>query len=194
MLPDALFQTIAATETSQGVIALVGRRRGRSSSFSAARSLVVVLDGLQDPGNAGAIARAAEAFGATGADVPQRHGQPVPSEDAAGIGGLVVPRFRSWRARAAACGSGAARLMVVCGHAVHRFAAPGRGCRFRRACAIVIGSEGRGVSPELHALCEEVAIPPWRGIVERRGGGGGAALRSAEAAACEPVRRQSARP
>ena len=30
---------------------------------------------------------------------------------------------------------------------------------FRRSCAIVIGSEGRGVSPEVLALCEQIAIP-----------------------------------
>jgi RNA methyltransferase, TrmH family len=66
VVPDACFQKISGTEASQGVIALVNRRSGSCRSCFAA-ALVVVLDGLQDPGNAGAIARAAEAFGATGA-------------------------------------------------------------------------------------------------------------------------------
>src|SRR5579863_2620646 len=66
MLPDALFQSIASTDTSQGVIALVRPPEWSIDQLFRGRSLVLVLDGLQDPGNAGAIARAAEAFGATG--------------------------------------------------------------------------------------------------------------------------------
>src|SRR6266568_5788788 len=53
VLPDALFQSIAATETSQGVMALVNPPVWTLDSLFGARPLVVVLDGLQDPGNAG---------------------------------------------------------------------------------------------------------------------------------------------
>src|SRR5580693_7062104 len=66
-IPDALFQSIASTETPQGVIALVRPAAWTLEQIFHGTSLVVVLDGLQDPGNAGAIVRAAEAFGATGA-------------------------------------------------------------------------------------------------------------------------------
>src|ERR1017187_3985231 len=69
VLPDALFAGIAATETSQGVMALVQPRPWKLEQLlpgGNGQALVVVLDGLQDPGNAGAIVRAAEAFGATG--------------------------------------------------------------------------------------------------------------------------------
>src|SRR3981189_2905738 len=66
VLPDALFQTIAGTQTTQGVIALVKPPEWKLDQLFGDRPLVMVLDTLQDPGNAGAIARAAEAFGASG--------------------------------------------------------------------------------------------------------------------------------
>src|SRR5574340_928943 len=67
VLPDNLFDAVAGTESSQGVIALVRPPEWKVEQLFRGASLVVVLDGVQDPGNVGAICRAAEAFGATGA-------------------------------------------------------------------------------------------------------------------------------
>ena len=64
---DSLFAQLAATETPQGIAALL---RPRASSFDyllRGVPLIVVMAGVQDPGNVGALIRAAEAFGASGA-------------------------------------------------------------------------------------------------------------------------------
>jgi TrmH family RNA methyltransferase len=66
---DRLFDSVADTQTPQGIAALV---RPRATGFdaltrsSAGHPLVVMLVRVQDPGNTGAILRAAEAFGASG--------------------------------------------------------------------------------------------------------------------------------
>lgn len=161
VLPDKLFQEIAATETSQGAMALVRPPAWRIEQIFRGQSLVAVLDGIQDPGNAGAIVRAAEAFGATGiifvrGTVSPHH--PKTLRAAAGslfrvpfASGLDAPMVRA----------------TLQQHRVNVYAAmPWTGGQrtpedvdLERKCAFIIGSEGRGVSNELNGLAENIAIP-----------------------------------
>jgi TrmH family RNA methyltransferase len=161
VLPDKLFQSIAATETSQGVIALVEPPEWTLEAIFRGRSLLVVLDGIQDPGNAGAIVRAAEAFSATGVIF---------------VKGTVSP----WHPRTLRASAGSLfRVPVVSGldaaliraalqqHRLDIYAAmPFNGAQMLaedvdlgRRCALIIGSEGRGVGTELHAAAQDLAIP-----------------------------------
>jgi len=155
----AVFAEIASTEATQGVIALVKPPEWTLDQLLRGRSLVVVLDGVQDPGNAGAIVRAAEAFGASGA---------------AFLKGSVSPyNPKSLRASAGSI----FRLPVVAGldegvllvsldqRRIALYAAMPRSQRsmtqanFTERCAIVIGSEGRGVSPAIEQRAMAVRIP-----------------------------------
>ncbi|MBZ5512306.1 MAG: RNA methyltransferase [Acidobacteriia bacterium] len=67
LLPDDVFQSVVATETPQGVAALVRLKVHKLDELLAAPGpLIVAAAGVQDPGNLGTIIRSAEAFGAAG--------------------------------------------------------------------------------------------------------------------------------
>jgi TrmH family RNA methyltransferase len=156
---SAVLAGISSTETSQGVIALVQPPEWRLDHVLRGNALAIVLDGLQEPGNAGAIVRSAEAFGATGAVF---------------LKGAVNP-FNPKCVRASA--GSIFRLPCVYGievslllAAVERrsiallAAMPGggpdiAGADFKRNVALVIGSEGRGIGDRLRQVAAPVRIP-----------------------------------
>jgi TrmH family RNA methyltransferase len=139
------------------VIALVAPPQWKMHDLFRGRALVVVLDGLQDPGNAGAIVRAAEAFGATGAMFLKGTAGPFnPKTLRASAGSLFrVPYLHGLEpavARAALEEHGVARYAAVPGKA-------GAMADLTVACALIVGNEARGVSREMRAGSQEVSIP-----------------------------------
>ena len=66
LLPDAVFRSAVATETPQGVAALVKLKTFAFADLLGNRPLILGAAGVQDPGNLGTMIRSAEAMGASG--------------------------------------------------------------------------------------------------------------------------------
>lgn len=156
---EAVFAGVASTETPQGVIALVKPPTWTLDHLVRGRPLVLVLDGVQDPGNAGAMVRAAEAFGATGAAFLKGSVSPYNPKCLRASAGSM---FRLPVVAALEEGLLAAALEQK---RVALFAAVPRGGKLAGEtdltgnCAIVIGAEGRGVSSRLQRKAVGVRIP-----------------------------------
>ncbi|MCU0245651.1 MAG: RNA methyltransferase [Bryobacter sp.] len=157
IVSDAVFRTLSTTETSQGILTLARLPEWTVADLLRPPALVLVLDGLQDPGNAGAAVRTAEAFGATGVLFLKGSASPYhPKTLRASAGSLF-------------------RIPFVHGAPIDDlgslplFAAMPRSARslpevdLRSPCALLIGSEGGGVRPDLLARATPFSIPT-RGV------------------------------
>jgi TrmH family RNA methyltransferase len=162
LVPARTFASLSATESSQGVMALARPRVWQWDDFQTSPALIVVLNAVQDPGNAGTIVRSAEAFGATGVVLLEQSGRifngklmrasagslfRLPVRDAVSHSEFIsVARERSWNLAA---------LHPPGELAASRFS-------FAGDCALIVGSEGRGVSRELLECSTSVTIPTSR--------------------------------
>jgi TrmH family RNA methyltransferase len=163
VLPDAVFRELSTTETSQGIIALVRPPVWTLNQVMQRGGITVVLDGIQEPGNAGAVVRTAEAFGAAGIVFLKGAVSPFnPKCLRASAGSLFRFPFvhnvddESFL-KALAVGS----LVTFC--AMPNGETPLDRADLGQGCAIIIGSEGRGVRPELSRDAMSLRIPT-RGV------------------------------
>ncbi|MCL1823247.1 MAG: RNA methyltransferase [Oscillospiraceae bacterium] len=127
---------------------------------TANKSRLIILDGVQDPGNVGAIIRSCDAFGIAGlilsetcADITSpkviRSAMgsvfrlPVVREDLTQI--ITLLKEKGYMVAGADLNENAKNLKD--------FAFPGK-------CAVVIGSEGAGISGEVKSLCDDLIYIP----------------------------------
>lgn len=159
VLDDAMFEAVSATESSQGVITLVHPPEWTLDSLFRTRPMAVVLDGIQDPGNAGTILRTAEAFGATGALFVKGSVSPYNPKALRASAGSVfrLPILTGLDPDLARAALEQKRVAVY--SAVPRGGKSLLELDLGRGFALVVGSEGHGISTRLRSATVDVRIP-----------------------------------
>lgn len=153
-LPEHVLAAVCDTKTPQGIAAVV-----RMKEQSALGKHIVVLDGVQDPGNVGTILRTLDAFEADGLVLLPGCADPFSPKTVRSSMGAVFRR-PVWTCTAETFaqvlrGSG----LRLLGAALRDDTVDARAADYTRA-VLAIGSEGRGLSDEVLALCDEtVRIP-----------------------------------
>ncbi|MFP5276485.1 MAG: TrmH family RNA methyltransferase [Acidobacteriota bacterium] len=168
LTPKALLDSALTTETPQPIAALLEPPKWTWADLlrkQAGPGLVVVLAGLQDPGNLGTILRSAEAFGATGVvSLPGTVSPWNPKAIRASAGSVLrVPLIAAGEqdclARLRAAGFGVFATAV-------RDARPVGELNLREPVALIIGNEGNGVPGALAAQSDGAVTIPHVGPAE----------------------------
>jgi TrmH family RNA methyltransferase len=171
LLPDKLFDASVPSETPQGVAALVKLKEFSLDDVLERLQVgpVIVLAGVQDPGNVGTILRSAEAFGSAGVVLGEGTVSPFNSKVIRASAGSIF-RLPVIPAKA----SGAmddllsrlrkenVRLIATSSHK----GTPLDQAKLTDACAVFIGSEGAGLPRALVAQIEELVAIPHTAQVE----------------------------
>ncbi|MGZ8830989.1 MAG: TrmH family RNA methyltransferase [Thermoanaerobaculia bacterium] len=146
-----LFEALAETKSPQNVIGLFERPAFTLKDvFKRKDTIVVALDGVQDPGNVGTIVRLAAAFDCGGVALLRGCADPYSPKSIRASAGAVlfVPIVKTTSAG-------------LIGTRLPMFAADARGAVSEpppKAAIIVFGSEGGGLSEEIRSAATPIAV------------------------------------
>jgi TrmH family RNA methyltransferase len=167
-LPAKLLRSALATETPQPIAALIEPPEWtwpHALGQNHKKPLVVVLAGIQDPGNLGTILRSAEAFGATGVVcLPGTVSAWNPKAVRASAGSVFrVPLLAvSERECLEELHEAGVKILASAVHA----AQPAELVELAGLVALIIGNEGNGVADALAAKADARITIPCPGPVE----------------------------
>jgi len=130
------------------------------------RLLLVVLDGVEDPANLGAVVRTATAAGADGVVIPERRAAGLsPAVARAAAGALEHMRIARVTNLVRALVDLKQRNVWVYGFEASA-AKPYLALDYTVACALVLGGEGRGLHRLVREACDDVGHIPLYGPVQ----------------------------
>ncbi len=158
VITDALSEYISDTKAPQGMFAAVHKPEKRLTGNA---RKIVGLDGVQDPGNVGTVIRTAEAFGIDGAVLLSGCADVwSPKTLRAAMGSM-------FRLPVVGCSAGELSELLygfsLYGAMLDDTAKRLGEVEFPEKTAIAIGSEGRGISPEVAGICGEKIYIPIKG-------------------------------
>ncbi len=166
-IDEGRFASLSDTRTPQGIIAIVKKPVfSIDNVLGGACPLLVLLENVQDPGNAGTVLRTGEAAGVTAVFLTEGSADLYsPKTVRATMGSIYrVPHFYVPDA--------AAFLKEMKGRGIASYAAHLRGtseytdCSYRGGSLFVIGNEGNGITEETAAACSSLIRIPMMGRVE----------------------------
>jgi RNA methyltransferase, TrmH family len=156
---EGVLARLAPTETPQGVLLVAETPATALGDLApAGRALVLVLDGVQDPGNFGTLVRAADAFAAAAVIALPGTVDPwnAKAVRAAAGSSFHVPIVQATHAEAGAWLKEAGFTILAADAA----GTPVAGVARRARTALIVGNEGVGLTRAAAALADErVAVP-----------------------------------
>ncbi len=162
---DRTLADLAEVESANGIVAVAEIPPGAAESLLDADGDLLLASGVQDPGNAGALARIAAAAGFSGLVADRATADLFSPKAVRGSAGCVlrlpVDRVADLPAYARRLASGGVPVLAATPRGGGDPFAP----RDRARVAIVVGAEGRGLPPEVEAACTgRLTIPMAPGV------------------------------